>query len=231
MIAHVVNAKVKRFIRQHKSDALVRKDFLTKLDAAVEQIVVDACDAAGKDVTQVAELAGDTPDKVVLDRLICDQRVKETVRKQLGEHVTTAKRFLANLNSLVAAMVLASVFMTEGCYITEVVIGDGVEDAADTVIKQKNAPVPSLAADADPVLVKKALKKSGSTFYWDVSYNAVVGDLTFSGVTTLYAEASPKERFQKWITRTITEFFNTMGVLGEDDEVVVTITTVTPKGK
>jgi len=154
MIGHVVDAKVKRFIRNRRKTALITKDFLGDLDAEVCRVVTISAEEiapkiavcqlmCGKDMPFVTPKA-----KKQLDRLVCDVRIKETIRKILGKNATGTRHFLADVNAYTVAMIIASLehSANSGAYIKSLVTGRCVKELPEEPTKSD-----SPSADTSPL--------------------------------------------------------------------------------
>jgi hypothetical protein len=169
MIGHVVDAKVKRFIHSKRKTALITKDFLGDLDAEVCRVVTLSAEEIAPKIAVCQLMCGkDTPfvvpkTKKQLDRLVCDVRIKETIRKILGKNATGTKHFLADVNTYVAAMITASLghSANSGAYIKSLVTGRCVKELPEEPTKSDSPSVNTspLSSSPNPISHTDSLRK------------------------------------------------------------------------
>ena len=121
MIGYTVNSKVKRFIKaQRAKKILVTRTFLNALDAEIERAVVKTVEQTKGD--HIHQLVVVVPDKKISDRLVCDQRIKERIKK-LKPEASVSKKLLTDINTYTGAIIIASIELIDGVYMKRLAAG------------------------------------------------------------------------------------------------------------
>ena len=137
MIGYTVNSKVTRFVKsRRKGKTLVTKAFLSALDAEIERMVVVSAETNTEN--NVTKLQVAVPDAKISDRLVCDVRIKQRVAEINPEQVA-GKQFLSDLNTYAGAIIITSIELIEGAYMTHLAAGDSTAKVADRVKAHEEA--------------------------------------------------------------------------------------------
>lgn len=217
MIGFVVNSKVKRFIRANReSKTLITRDFLIALNAEIEGMTIlsveRACDEL-LDLKRPISLAAPISEGKIIDRLVCDQRIKERI-KEIKPDATISKAFLADINSYAGAIILESLKSVRGAYVKTLVIDDR-EIINNAQVEELSSPTTSKLENATLTEVKPIpdLKIGLPTKFVDVVFEIHVQKVILTCEQRIYTGKNDKQ-LERAITSTTKRRFESTGICG-----------------
>jgi hypothetical protein len=208
VVGIVYHTKVKAFVAaRRKGKCMVRKAFTNQLAAEIERVVSMSAEQLDDTNKLLTDIAVKVSTKKAKERLVCDAAIKARVRS-VREDALVSKRFLTDVNTYAASIVLASMGTIRGAYLETCVAGDATAKIAtrkaDKLEKQTAPP----KEEKKDVKWEPALPREHVTVCYNImTQNAVIYAEDFRIFT-----AKTTERITRYLERTVTERLQTMGI-------------------
>jgi hypothetical protein len=212
MIGHTVDSKVKRFAKAQRTEkTLITKEFLKQLEEEIERVTILTGKHPANKVS-VTTLAVDIPSTPITDRLICDSRIKQTINTGKKKKIPVSKHFLADLNTYVGAIIIASMDLVSGAYLTDLTTGEA--DVTNAEVASVPSPVdgeehPPSSTDSTQPSFTPALPREHTA----VDYKIHTQGVELTGQMRIFT-AKTTQQIEQVINLSVARTFASLGIEG-----------------
>ncbi|MFA7286930.1 MAG: hypothetical protein WC052_04705 [Patescibacteria group bacterium] len=225
-VGFIVHTKVKRFVAtRRKTKTLVRGAFLDSLESEVKRIVMQSAEAVDYPSHKTLDtIIVSVPKIKIKDCLVCHTRIKQCVH-DFKPDMLVSKRFLADVNTHAAAMVISSLETITGVYLEQVASGNATAKIVDRQPKMAqqaiDAELPDLpkADDADKYTFEPALPRE----YITVTCQVQVQGMTLLVNDFIIFTGKTNEQIKKTMTVMATRALSLFGVRDPVEVIVLEI--------